>query len=224
MRMRRKKHLEERLDNLSNVLFVDYGSMNSLEAVKDKAYFDYKEIFNNENPVHLEIGCGKGKFVCEIAKRNPDINYIAVEKNKNVIMLAGERAKSENLDNVIFICCGAEYLEKFLPDKSIELIYLNFSCPYPKGSYARHRLTHERFLGIYKILLSNGGKIYQKTDNRGFFEFSLESFSKCGYLLENISLDLHNSSFEGNIETEYEERFASQGFPIYRLEAIPPKE
>ncbi|MBO5410241.1 MAG: hypothetical protein J6A60_03165, partial [Clostridia bacterium] len=100
-----------------------------------------------------------------------------------------------------------------------ERIYLNFSCPYPKNRYANHRLTNPRFLKSYDIILKNGGEIHQKTDNTGFFEYSIEQLSGYGFALKNVSLDLHSSSFEGNIETEYEHRFASQGLPIYRLEA-----
>ena len=108
---------------------------------------------------------------------------------------------------------------KFIPEKSIELLYLNFSCPYPKARYARHRLTHRFFLDIYRNMLTDEAEIHQKTDNMHFFEFSIEQFTLGGFILKNISLDLHNSDFEGNIETEYEHRFASLGQPIYRLEA-----
>jgi tRNA (guanine-N7-)-methyltransferase len=123
------------------------------------------------------------------------------------------------LENLKFIKCSAEYLEKYIHEQSIEQIFLNFSCPFPKAKYASHRLTHKNFLEIYKKLLKAGAEIHQKTDNMHFFEFSIEHFTNSGFALKNISLDLHNSDFEGNIETEYEHRFASQGLPIYRLEA-----
>ena len=108
---------------------------------------------------------------------------------------------------------------KFIPEKSIELLYLNFSCPYPKARYARHRLTHRFFLDIYRSLLKDGAEIHQKTDNMHFFEFSIEEYSAANYKIRNVSLDLHNSDFEGNIVTEYEKRFSDLGQPIYRLEA-----
>ena len=220
MRMRKKKNLEPRLAAVADY-FLDASSddPNAKTAILEKRYFDYEAIFGNDHPVYLEIGCGKGQFIAELAARHPENNYIAVEKVSNVIVMAAERAKAAGLSNVKFALCGAEYLPKFLPDHSIAGIYLNFSCPYPKNTYANHRLTNARFLGIYKDLLAPGAEIHQKTDNMHFFEYSIEEFSKSGYRLKNISLDLHHSDFEGNIVTEYEARFAGQGYPIYRLEA-----
>lgn len=221
MRMRRKKHLEERIEACGKYLFVaKYEDLNFETAKNQKNYIDFKEVFQNDNPVFLEIGCGKGQFACEIAKRHPEYNYLAVEKVGNVIVAAAEHAQRENIPNLRFIQSGAEYLECLIPDKSISGIYLNFSCPYPKKAYANHRLTSERFLNIYKRIMKAGAEIHQKTDNMGFFEFSIEEFTRCGFRLKNISLDLHNSDFEGNIVTEYESRFVAQGLPIYRLEAL----
>ncbi len=220
MRMRKKKYLDERLAAVeSYILDTDREERNFEKSVCIKEYFDFAEIFGNNNPVHLEIGCGKGQFVCEMAKRCPDINFIAVEKEKNVIVAAVEKIQKAELTNVRFIAGCAEYLPRFIPEKSIERIYLNFSCPYPKEKYKKHRLTHSFFLKIYRQLLSENGDIHQKTDNMHFFEFSLQEFSAENYKLENISLDLHNSNFEGNIVTEYEKRFSDLGQPIYRLEA-----
>lgn len=218
MRMRRKKNLDERLSACADILIICEGDdLNFTTAPQKKDYIDFEKIFGNNNSLELEIGCGKGKFACEIAKRNPDINYIAVEKSSNVIVEACEKAKEEGIKNLIFLKCGAEYLERYIKDNSIDRIYLNFSCPFPKKKYAAHRLTNKHFLSIYKSLLKSGGEIHQKTDNRNFFEYSIEQFSDFGYILKNISLDLHNSGFEDNIVTEYETKF-SDG-PIYRLEA-----
>lgn len=221
MRMRKKKNLEARFNEVKDyILDLPLGEERDFnKAIEEKALIDYEEIFGNSNPVRMEIGCGKGQFACEIAKRHPDINFIAVEKALNVIVLACEKAKKNELKNLKFICGSAEYLPKFIPEKSVELIYLNFSCPFPKTKYARHRLTHRFFLEIYRKLLKNGAQIHQKTDNMHFFEFSIEEFSASGYKIKNVSLDLHNSSFEGNIVTEYEKRFSDLGQPIYRLEA-----
>ena len=220
MRMRRKKNLEIRLDNCGDYLFsIQSEDKNFRTAIEKKEYFNYKEIFGNDNPVHMEIGCGKGQFICEIAKRNPDINYIAVEKCANVIVQAVEKAIEEGVENVYFIKGGAEYLPKFIPDGTIERLYLNFSCPFPKKKYANHRLTNKSFLALYEMMLSDGAEIHQKTDNMHFFEYSIGEFSDYGYTLKNVSLDLHNSGFEGNIVTEYEKRFSDLGQPIYRLEA-----
>lgn len=221
MRMRKKKNLQSRLEKCqSNLICAHSENLNSLEAVKEKDYFDFKSIFGNSNPIELEIGCGKGGFICELAKREPDKNFIAVEKTGNVIVSGCEKAIEENLKNVVFLKCGAEYLPKYLPKNSIDNIYLNFSCPYPKKRYENHRLTNGRFLNLYKMFLKNNGRIFQKTDNMHFFEYSISEFSKNGFAMENISLDLHKSGFENNILTEYEIRFSSLGQPIYRLEAF----
>lgn len=177
------------------------------------------KVFKNKQPVYLEIGCGKGQFGNTFAYQNPDKNILCVERNRNVLIMAIDKARELGLDNIMFLCGTAEYLPSYIPNNSIEEIYLNFSCPFPKKSHEAHRLTNPRFLEIYKPMLKNGGAICQKTDNMHFFEYSIESFSKCGFKLSNISLDLHKSNFEGNIETEYEQKFSSQGFPIYRLEA-----
>jgi len=219
MRMRKKKYLDERLAECDNIIKLFSDDRNFLTAIEKKEYIDFEELFGNSNPVVLEVGCGKGKFACELAKQNPDINILAMEKVANVIVAASENAKREGLTNVIFLHGGAEYLEKFIKPESIERIYLNFSCPYPKKSYDNHRLTNVRFLKSYKVILKKGAEIHQKTDNMHFFEYSIEQFTGYGFSLKNVSLDLHNSDFEGNIETEYEHRFASQGMPIYRLEA-----
>lgn len=219
MRMRRKKNLEGRLADCGDyILYMDREDKNY--NFKDtKNIFNYAEIFGNDHPVTLEIGCGKGQFAREIAKQNPDMNFLAVEKSSNVIVEAAEIAIEENIPNLRFVRGGAEYLDCYIPEHTIENIYLNFSCPFPKKSYASHRLTHKNFLNIYKKLLKSGGEIYQKTDNMHFFEFSIEQFSQNGFALKNVTFDLHNSDFEGNIVTEYEKKFSEQGCPIYRLEA-----
>ena len=219
MRMRKKKHLEEKLAVCDNLIRIPPITRDYRVENREKAYIDFAELFKNDNPVQLEIGCGKGSFICTLAKRTPGINYVAIEVNPNVLCGACSLAMREDVKNVIFMSCGAELLPKYFRPGSVDRIYLNFSCPYPKKAYENRRLTNRRFLDIYKEILSAAGEIHQKTDNMGFFEYSLEQYSLCGYKLKNISLDLHNSGFEDNIETEYEKKFASQGFRIYRLEA-----
>ena len=219
--MRRKKNLDEKLLALKNLTVKHSEERDYRKAAENPEYLDFEKIFKNNNPVHLEVGCGKGQFAFEIAQQNPNINFLAVEKSSNVIVTACE--KCSQLSNVYFLKCGAEYLPKYIPENSVSRIYLNFSCPYPKKAYASHRLTAPNFLAIYEKIMEEGAQIHQKTDNRGFFEFSIENFSEYGFTLKNISLDLHNSDFEGNIVTEYEARFSSLGFPIYRLEAYLKK-
>lgn len=221
MRMRKKKYLNERLEAVSNRLFmINIDDRNFNTAIKTQEFLPLDDWFKNDNPIYLEIGCGKGKFACEFAKLNPDINVLAVEKSANVIVGACEMAEKENIENLRFIGGSAEYLPRFIPPHTVERIFLNFSCPFPKNAYATHRLTHHHFLKIYETLLTKTGEIHQKTDNMHFFEFSLEEFSQNGWSLKNISLDLHQSNFEDNIVTEYEAKFSSLGFPIYRLEAF----
>ena len=219
MRMRRKKHLEERLEACGDkIIFMDREDRSFAVKTSDSV-LNLKALFSSDAPVHMEIGCGKGKFICDIARQNPDINYLAVEKASNVIVDAAEKAIELGIKNVIFLRGGAEYLESYIPPHSIGRIYLNFSCPFPKKSYASHRLTHHRFLEIYKAIMQQGAEIHQKTDNMQLFEFSIEELSHSGFGIKNVSLDLHSSGFEGNIMTEYETRFSELGQPIYRLEA-----
>ena len=207
MRMRRKKNLETRLGDCSEILIdCENEDLNFENAAPADSVLNLKELFGNGNPLVLEIGCGKGGFACEFAKRNPDLNIIAVEKVGNVIVAACEAARQAELKNIKFMKCNAEYLPCYIPAGSVSALYLNFSCPFPKKKYAKHRLTHPNFLKIYKQLLAPDAPICQ-------------SFSQSGFKLSNISLDLHASDFEGNIVTEYEKRFSDMGMPIYRLEA-----
>lgn len=220
MRMKRKKNLDERIAASSDYLTIMKNeSLNYNDAVKEDHLIDLTKLFGNGKPVVLEIGSGKGQFGCEYARRNPQRNILCVERNRNVLILAIDRARAMGLDNIRFLCGTAEYLSSYIDENSVEEIYLNFSCPFPKHRHIAHRLTNPRFLEIYKKILKPDGVICQKTDNMHFFEYSIEQFSACGFKLSNISLDLHNSDFEGNIVTEYENKFASRGFPIYRLEA-----
>ncbi len=223
MRMRKKKHLEDRLLACKDVMiYMQNQNEFADDPLKEELFFDCQKVFGNNNPVHLEIGCGKGAFIIELAKRNPDINYIAVEKTPNVIVTGAEALIESGMKNVRFCLGQAEYLLHLFRPHTVDRLYLNFSCPFPKESYAKHRLTHTRFLEIYKEVLAHGAEIHQKTDNRRLFEFSIEHFSANGFAMKNVSLDLHNSGFEGNIMTEYETRFTNMGLPIYRLEAVNP--
>lgn len=205
MRMRTRSHLEERLEECSNLSLLKYD--------------DSAKSFVQGHLLHIEIGCGKGNFITKTALINPDIRYIAIEKVSNVIVLAMEKAKNAELENLRFMRGNFEYLGETFPDKSVDRIYLNFSDPWPKKGYAKRRLTHGGFLEIYKRILKDNGEICFKTDNRELFDFSLESFPANGFSLSDVTYDLHNSGFEGNIMTEYEEKFSSQGTPICRLVA-----
>ena len=220
MRIRRKKHLEDRLAAVSDFLYIsDLDDRNFQTAVLEPDYLDLENWFGRQAPLYLEIGCGKGGFAAEFAKQNPQVNVLGIEKSANVIVQACERAQREQISNLRFFKGGAEYLTKYLLPCSVERIFLNFSCPFPKARYASHRLTHPKFLRLYSQVMTESAQIHQKTDNRQLFEFSIEALSGAGFTLKNISLDLHHSDFEGNIETEYEKKFVALGLPIYRLEA-----
>lgn len=222
MRLRKTKNLEKRRESCSELRLPYTLPTFKLNEIKDYTqYFDFEDIFGNQNPLVLEIGCGKGQFACTYAEKNPNRNVIAVECEAGVLVKACEKAQSMELSNIRFLEMKAEYLPIFLKPNIISEIYLNFSTPFPKKTYEKHRLTHKSFLEIYKSLLYSDGFIAQKTDNQGLFEFSVESFSQNGFALYNVSLDLHKSDFNGNIVTEYEQKFAEQGMPIYRLEARP---
>ena len=220
MRMRKKRNLEAQISACGEILWMPRRQeLNIQKALEHKEYIDFASVFGSRK-VELEIGCGKGGFICEMAARRPDTGFLAVEVSKNVIVEGCKKALALGLTNVRFLNCAAELLPCFLPPQSIQKLYLNFSCPDPKHTYASHRLTHPRFLQSYRQYLAPGVEIHQKTDNMHFFEYSIEQFSRCGYKIKNVSLDLHNSSWQKeNIMTEYETKFSQMGLPIYRLEA-----
>ena len=225
MRMRRKKNLDERLAACREVmLYMQCQNEHADDPLSEEFFADSRKVFGNDNPLYLEIGCGKGGFAIEFARQNPDINLIAVEKTPNVLVTGMEEQMKLRLPNLRFCMGQAEYLDHLFHDGTIDRIFLNFSCPFPKKRYAMHRLTHARFLAIYHKIMKENAEIHQKTDNMHFFEFSIEQLSNNGFPLKNISLDLHNSGFEGNIMTEYEKRFTDLGQPIYRLEAVNRRE
>lgn len=221
MRMHRKSRLDERLAACADILTTaDLAEKNMKLSAQIPAVLPLEEIFKNSNPIHLEIGCGKGKFVCETAKMNADINFVAVEKISNVLIEALERAKEENLKNVYFLNCAAEVLKRYFNEGAISRIYLNFSNPLPKEGYKKQRLTHAKFLDIYRFLLCEGGEIVQKTDDRAFYEFSLESYKEAGYKIVYTCEDLAAHPVEGDIETEHEKLFKERGKPIFRIVAV----
>ena len=210
MRIRKRKHTDERIGRCGDLLCTD--------PAQNKG--KWSEFFGNDNPIHLEIGCGKGDFIVELSRRNPDINYIAIEKEKDVIVIALEKAASAGTTNVIYCNSYAENLTDFFEKGEISRVYLNFSDPWKKSRHAKRRLTSEKFLISYREILPDDGSIFFKTDNRPLFDFSLEQFPLCGFRLENVTFDLHNSEFAAdNIMTEYERNFSAKGFPINRLEA-----
>jgi len=185
---------------------------------------DYKgkwhEVFGNDNPVHIEVGTGKGQFVLGMAKQNPNINYIGIELFDSVIVCALERiVEAEKPANLRLLKVNGAKLQEYFAKGDVARVYLNFSDPWPKKRHAKRRLTHEGFLKLYESVLIDNGEIHFKTDNRGLFEYSLVSMNQYGMRLNYVSLDLHAEMPEDNIMTEYEEKFSAKGQPIYRLES-----
>ena len=224
MRMRKKRNFEARMEACEDLLLAQgtNGILNMKEAVENfRAWIDFEKAFGNSNPVALEIGCGKGGFVRALAKQQPAWNFLALEKMSNVILTPLEAVKADGVTNIKFLNIRAECLPCYIPEKSLDCIYLNFSTPLPKLGYATQRLTHRNFLEVYKKLLKKGGKIIQKTDDRDFFEFSIEEFTACGFALEEVTFNLHeNGNPAWNIVTEYEQKWVERGLPIHRLVAV----
>jgi tRNA (guanine-N7-)-methyltransferase len=208
MRLRHKPWAQEKIDQFPQYIIA------KPEEYKGK----WQEAFEKQQPLHIEIGSGKGRFITEMAKANPDINYIGIEVYKSVIVDALDNVMDANIPNVKLLNVNADDLEKFFDKHDVDRIYLNFSDPWPKARHEKRRLTYKKYLNIYKNILKDEQEIHFKTDNQGLFEYSLKSFSEYGLLLKFISLDLHKGEFEGNIMTEYEEKFSSRGNRIYRCE------
>ena len=207
MRIRNLKNTEELVNNSSYLIKnpIDYKG-------------NWNKVFNNSNPIHLEIGMGKGNFIINMALKYPNINFIGVELHTNVIARACKKLEELNINNLKLINVNADSLDDIF-DKEIDLIYLNFSDPWPKKRNAKRRLTSELFLNIYDKLFKNEKIIKLKTDNKGLFESSIISLTNYGYLINDISLDLHNTDID-NVETEYETKFKNMGINILYLEAI----
>ena len=182
----------------------------------------WSEVFQNANPIHIEIGMGKGQFILHMAKRNQDVNYIGIERYSSVLLRALEKYDTEEfreLSNIRFICMDAIAIPEMFEKGEVAKIYLNFSDPWPKARHASRRLTSTRFLGQYEQILAEEGVVEFKTDNRGLFEFSLEQVQEAGWKLLAHTYDLHHDEEmnQGNVMTEYEDKFSSMGNPIHKL-------
>ena len=209
MRQRYIKDAKEKL--ASSSLFITDGK-NFKGAWKS-------EVFKNNNELHIEVGTGKGKFIMELAKRNPNINYLAIEKYDSVLLRLKEKLDEEALSNIRLLIMDATTIEEYFATGEVDKIYLNFSDPWPKKAHAKRRLTSPLFIARYNNILNDKGSITFKTDNRGLFEYSLETFANSMFSIYDISLDLHNDDrYLDNIKTEYEEKWEDKG-PIYLLNA-----
>ena len=214
MRLRNVKGSQERI--LENPYTIQTDGTNG---------DDYKglwnqNIFHNDRPIHIEIGMGKGQFITRLAKENPDINYIGIEKYSSVLVRALDKREELETDNLMFVRMDAEDITSYFSENEIAKIYLNFSDPWPKDRHAKRRLTSVNFLEHYDKILRPDGFLQFKTDNRPLFDFSLEQLAKAGWIQDEATFDLHkNGPAPDNIMTEYEEKFYALGNPICRFTA-----
>lgn len=206
MRLRNVKGAKEIIDNSPYIIKnpIDYKG-------------DYQKIFENDNPIHIEIGMGKGDFIIENAKKYPNINFIGIEKFDSVIVRAVQKLENEEIPNLKLIKIDANEIDDVF-DKEISVIYLNFSDPWPKARHAKRRLSSEIFLDKYDSVFIDKKRIIMKTDNRKLFEYSIKSFTDYGYKIEDISLNLYEDDIKNNVPTEYETRFHNRGCLIYKVD------
>jgi tRNA (guanine-N7-)-methyltransferase len=209
MRLRRNWQGEAELPGLPGVLSLDPAACRGR----------WQDIFGGDQPLHLEIGMGKGDFLLAMAAAHPRINFVGIEKAATVLFIAARKNMGRPLANLRFLLADAGDLEQYFGESQADRIYLNFSDPWPKKRHSARRLTHRDKLAIYRRILKPGGQIHFKTDQEALFDFSLEELVKAGWSLGKITRDLRHSGFADNVLTEYERRFLRLGQPIYRLEA-----
>ena len=199
MRLRKKPHTDEKLQNFAD--FVTVGNIQSI--VKDPA-----------RELYVELGTGKGDFITQIAERNPQINFIGLEVEATCVLAAARKVREKNLSNVRLIVFDVANITELFAEHEVDRLFINFCDPWPKKRHAKRRLTNIKFLELYRKILKNGGEIYFKTDNRGLFDYSLEQFTKAGLKVRDVTNDLHADEPPDNIRTEYENKFSEQGVPI----------
>ena len=209
MRVRKRKGAEDYLEN-----HPQYVILNPEDA-KGK----WHQVFGNDNPIHIEVGSGKGAFITGMALQNPNINYIGIDIQVSVLSYALDKVIESQAPNVRLLRVDGSSLTNYFEDGEVALMYLNFSDPWPKTRHEKRRLTYKTFLETYQQILPEHGEIHFKTDNRGLFEYSLASFSQYGMILKQVWLDLHASNYESNVMTEQEQKFSAKGQVIYRVEA-----
>lgn len=217
MRMRKKKNLQPRMERCSDCWIKAPQELRG----------NWSKLMPTATALHLELGCGKGRFTCEMAAQHPEVLFIALEMIPDAMIIAMERAKEEGLSNVFFIDGFAERLFDYFADGEFDRIYINFCDPWPSKRHAKRRLTHENFLKRYRLILKDAGEIHFKTDNCDLFEFSLLQFPMTGFDLQEVTRNLHQDGIRF-VMTDYEEKFHGQGMPINRCVGIktdlPPQE
>lgn len=215
--MGRRKRGTMRLRNITGSREVIAASPYVVqEAVQPDCPGIWKDIFGNDHPIHIEIGMGKGKFIHTMAKAHPEINYVGIEKYSSVLLRAIQKMEQEELANLKFLRMDAEDIQTVFGQGEVDLIYLNFSDPWPKDRHARRRLPSREFLKRYDAILKKEGRLEFKTDNRELFDFAVRELEPAGWKAEAITYDLHGDEtlMQGNVMTEYEEKFSALGNPI----------
>ena len=206
---------------LRNIPGADEASADSPHCIQEPMAEKgrWNLIFGNDHPVHIEIGMGKGQFIMQLAKDHPDINYIGIERYSSVLLRALQKMEVEPLPNIRFLCMDASMITEVFDKEEVAKIYLNFSDPWPKERHAKRRLTSRQFFERYDKILARNGVVEFKTDNDDLFAFSMEEVAEAGWTLDAHTFDLHHDPVlnEGNVMTEYEEKFSSLGHPIHKL-------
>jgi tRNA (guanine-N7-)-methyltransferase len=206
---------------LRNIPGADAAILNSESCIKEPAAQkgNWQSLFPSPQPLHIEVGMGKGRFIMDMAEAHPDINYLGIERYSSVLLRALQKLELRPLPNLKFICMDAAELPEVFAPEEVSRIYLNFSDPWPKDRHAKRRLTSRQFFERYDQILKKDGRVEFKTDNQDLFTFSLEEIPEAGWHLDACTRDLHHDAVlnEGNIMTEYEEKFSSLGNPICKL-------
>ncbi len=213
MRLRKKPWVTEAIKQYQDFLMIDPG-------IEVQGQWD--ALFGRKAPLHVELGSGKGRFISELADRHPEINFIGIEAQQDVLYYAAQKVRERNLGNVRLLVFDINQLSDIFAAGEVSRFYINFCDPWPKARHAKRRLTHAGFLEKYRSILPKGGELFFKTDNRPLFDFSLEQFAASGLLTRNVTFDLHSQSGSENIMTEYETKFSSLGQKINRCEVVFP--
>jgi len=217
MRMRRKRGLDERIANQTLILAIEKADQDSRSATLDKSYIDREKVFGRIAPLQLEVGCGKGGFIIEKAKRTPEKDFLALERLSNVMIEGAENATNMELTNLRFLNCSAEYISKYLTESSLERIYVHFPTPLPNSPSEKQRLTSPRYVALYHSLLQDKGELWFKTDKQFLYEYTLDVLANNGFRIFRQTTNLHQEANWDNIITEYEKKFSEQGDNIFAL-------
>jgi len=229
MRLRKKPWVSEALGEYSDIvlikdllcaktLAVGTNLDDEIQKTSDSMQGRWHQIFDREAPLHVELGTGKGKFISEMAERHPEINFVGIESQQDVLYYVAQKVREKQLTNVRLLVFDVNHLLEIFAPNEVNRLYINFCDPWPKERHAKRRLTHGTFLAKYAIVLADGGEIFFKTDNRILFDFSLEQFAEKNLIIHKVTFDLHESDYSDNVMTEYETKFSAMGTKINRCE------